>query len=74
MEKENGINKENKMDKLINLLNDLADRYNFSDEDIAKINDVLYGNEDEKGLFGDEYVGENEYGEDDYEGEEFDEE
>ncbi len=44
------------MDKLIGLLEDLADRYNFSDEDIAKINDVLYGNEDENGLYGDEYV------------------
>ena len=62
------------MEKLISLLKDLADRYNFSDEDIAKINDVIYGTEDEKGLFGDEYVGENEYGEDEYEGEEFDEE
>lgn len=44
------------MDKLIGLLEDLADRYNFSDEDIAKINDVLYGTEDENGLYGDEYV------------------
>lgn len=49
------------MDKLIGLLEDLADRYNFSDEDIAKINDVIYGTEDENGLYGDEYVGENEY-------------
>ena len=57
------------MDKLIALFEDLADSYNFSDEDIAKINDVIYGTEDEKGLFGDEYVGENEYDEED--GEEY---
>lgn len=60
------------MDKLISLLEDLADRYNFSDEDIAKINDVIYGTEDEEGLFGDEYVGEKEYDEED--GEEYVEE
>lgn len=53
------------MDKLIMLLEDLADRYNFSDEDIAKINDVIYGTEDEKELFGDEYVKEEEYDEGD---------
>lgn len=53
------------MDKLIGLLEDLADRYNFSDEDIAKINDVLYGNEEEEGLFGEEYVKEEEYDEGD---------
>lgn len=58
------------MDKLITLLEDLADRYNFSDEDIAKINDVIYGTEDEEGLFGDEYVKEEEYDEGD--GEEYD--
>lgn len=60
------------MEKIINLLLDLADRYNFSDEDIAKINDVIYGTEDEKELFGDEYVGEKEY--EDEDGEEYVEE
>lgn len=59
------------MDKLIGLLEDLADRYNFSDEDIAKINDVIYGTEDEEGLFGDEYVGEKEYDEEYVEEDEF---
>ena len=49
------------MEKLVNLLMDLADRYDFSDEDVAKINDVIYGTEDEEGLFGDEYVKEEEY-------------
>lgn len=59
------------MDKLIVLLEDLADRYNFSDEDIAKINDVIYGTEDEEGLFGDEYVKDEEYDESDVEEDEF---
>lgn len=59
------------MEKLIILFEDLADRYNFSDEDIAKINDVIYGTEDEKGIFGDEYVGEDEYDEEDGEEDEF---
>lgn len=59
------------MDKLIVLLEDLADRYNFSDEDIAKINDVIYGTEDEEGLFGDEYVKDEEYDEGDVEEDEF---
>lgn len=58
------------MDKLINLLKDLADRYNFSDEDIAKVNDVLYGTEDEEGLFGEEYVKEEDYDEGDGDDEE----
>lgn len=48
------------MEKLITLLQDLIDRYNITDEDVSKINDIIYGTEDEEGLYGDEYAAEDE--------------
>jgi hypothetical protein len=54
------------MEKLITLLQDLIDRYNITDEDVSKINDIIYGTEDEEGLYGDEYAAEDEeYSEED---------
>lgn len=55
------------MDKLIEILEKLAEKYNFSDEEVYEINEVLYGSEDEPGLYGDEYAAEDEYEEDEYE-------
>lgn len=56
------------MDKLIAILEKLAEKYNFSDEEVYEINEILYGSEDEPGLYGDEYAAdEEEYEEDEYE-------
>ena len=44
------------MDKLISLFQDLIDRYNISDEDVSRINSVVYGDDDEPGLFGDQFA------------------
>lgn len=43
-------------DELINLLDELAEKYNFSEEDIARIQEVVYNVENGDEIYGDEYV------------------
>jgi len=37
------------MDKLLNLLNELANKYNFEEEDIKKIQEIIFSIEDPDG-------------------------
>lgn len=55
------------MNELLTFLDELAEKYNFSDEDVAKLEDILYEIDDE--LYGDEYK--DDYTEEEYETEEY---
>lgn len=52
------------IDKFIDVLNDLDAKYHFSDEEVEKINECLYGNVDED-MKGEEYAEEVEYTDED---------
>lgn len=45
-----------KFNALVDLLDELAQKYNFSDEDIARIQEIVYDVEEGEDLYGDEYV------------------
>lgn len=52
------------MDKLIDILSELDNKYHFSEEEVDKINECLYGDVDE-GMKGEEYAEEDEYSDED---------
>lgn len=47
------------MDELLVYLDELAEKYQFSDEDMKKLDEILYAVDDE--IYGNEYKGDEEY-------------
>ena len=49
------------MDELLDFLSELSEKYQFSDEDVSRLENILYSVDDE--IYGSEYVDdEDEYG------------
>lgn len=42
------------MDELLNFLSELSEKYQFSDEDVSRLENILYSVDDE--IYGSEYV------------------
>lgn len=55
------------MEKIVELFGILDDKYHFSEEDVELINKTLYGSEEDDLSYGDKYVEEDEYTEDEEE-------
>lgn len=47
------------MDELLTFLDELAEKYQFSDEDMKKLDEILYAVDDE--IYGNEYKDDEEY-------------
>lgn len=47
------------MDELLTFLDELAEKYQFSDEDMKKLDEILYAVDDE--IYGNEYKDDDEY-------------
>lgn len=47
------------MDELLTFLDELAEKYQFSDEDMKKLDEILYSVDDE--IYGNEYKDDDEY-------------
>lgn len=47
------------MDELLSFLDELAEKYNFSDEDMKKLDEILYAVDDE--IYGNEYKDDEDY-------------
>lgn len=47
------------MDELLTFLDELAEKYQFSDEDVSRLENILYAVDDE--IYGNEYKDDDEY-------------
>lgn len=47
------------MEELLTFLDELAEKYNFSDEDMKKLDEILYAVDDE--IYGNEYKDDEDY-------------
>jgi len=44
------------MDKLIEVLNKLDAKYHFTEDEVKEVNEALYGDEQDREMYGDEYA------------------
>lgn len=55
------------MEKFVELFEKLDKKYNFTDEEVEMINEVLYGSEEDGEMYKDEYDADEEYSEEEVE-------
>lgn len=55
------------MEKFVELFEKLDKKYNFTDEEVDMINEVLYGSEEDGEMYKDEYDADEEYSEEEVE-------